>query len=219
MQLKIGTALTLEPTYTERVEKFRCKVIEQDSHTLYIDYPINTQTNKTAFLVDGSQFRATFITENNISYAFNTEVVGRKMGNIPMIKLYCPPEEEFIKIQRREFVRVNTAADVAVKIRNNFHQFVTEDISAGGMALHLKNEPPFKEGDEVELTIVLPYINGDIRYVQTSAKIVRIFEKNQQKLASIQFLDTAQVDKQLIVRFCFERQLMVRKIQDAHSIV
>lgn len=213
MELKIGTSLTLEPTYTERVEKFRCKVVEKQDNILFIDYPINTETKKTAFLVDGSQFRAIFHAEDNTNYAFKTEVLGRKFGNIPMIMISCPPDEEFIRIQRREFVRVPTPADVAVEYNNQHYQYVTEDISAGGLALQLKSNEyiPFQEGDSISLTIVLPYTNGDIRYVQTAAEVIRIFEKNHVKLASIQFTDTDDTDKQYIVRFCFERQLLIRK--------
>ena len=218
MQLKISTALTLEPTYTDRVEKFRCKIVEQENNILYIDYPINMVTNKTAFLVDGSQFRATFMTEEKVSYAFNTEVLGRKLGNIPTIMLSCPQESEFVKIQRREFVRVNTAVDIAIEYKGRFHQFVSEDISAGGLAIHLNKEVPFKEGEIVNLTIVLPYMNGEIRYVKTSGKLIRIIEKERLKLASIQFTDTEDIDKQYIVRFCFERQLLIRRKSEANSI-
>ncbi|MFP3919912.1 PilZ domain-containing protein [Lysinibacillus telephonicus] len=215
MELKIGTPLTLEPTYTDRVEFFHCKVVEQDGNILFIDYPINTVTKKTAFLVDGAQFRATFITGDKITYAFNTEVLGRKMGNIPTIMLSCPPEEEFVKIQRREFVRVSTPVDVSVEFKNNYYQFITEDISAGGIALILKSDPPFKDGDQILLTIVLPFSNGDIQYVKTEATVIRIFEKDNRKFASIQFVDTDDIDKQYIVRFCFERQLMIRRKIDA----
>ena len=91
MKLKIGTILTLEPTYTERIEKFRCRVVEQEENLIYIDYPINVMTKKTSFLVDGAQFRVTFMTEEKLSFAFNTEVLGRKGGTVPMIILSCPP--------------------------------------------------------------------------------------------------------------------------------
>lgn len=63
MELKIGTQLTLEPTYTERVEKFKCRVVDRQDNMIFIDYPINTATKKIAFLIDGAQFRATFSTE------------------------------------------------------------------------------------------------------------------------------------------------------------
>ena len=218
MQLKLGTALTLEPTYTDRVEKFRCKIVEQENNIYYIDYPVNIETNKTAFLVDGAQFRATFMTEDKVSYAFNTEVLGRKLGNIPTIMLSCPPSEEFVKIQRREFVRVNTPVDIAVEYNNNFFQFVTEDISAGGLAIHLNKDVPFVEGESVNLTIVLVFMNGEIRYVKTSANVVRIIVKNRITLASLQFTDTENIDKQYIVRFCFERQLLNRRKLEANTM-
>lgn len=211
MKIKIGTILTLEPTYTERVEKYRCKVVEQIDHIIFIDYPINTVTKKTAYLVDGAQFRASFHNDDNLSFAFNTEVLGRKVNNIPMIMLSCPPDNEFIKIQRREFVRVTTTVDVAVQFNNQFSQFVTADISAGGLALKLVNDAPFQAGDRLHLTIVLPYSNGEIRYVLSEANVVRIFQKDQLHLASLQFIDTDDIDKQFLVRFCFERQLLIRK--------
>ncbi len=211
MEIKIGTQLELEPTYTERVERFRCKVVEQKDNIIYIDYPINVVTKKTAFLIDGSEFSATFLTEDKLSFAFNTEVIGRKAGNIPMIMLHCPKAEDFIKIQRREYVRVETPVDVAIQFKDYKYQLVTADISAGGLAVVLKGAIAFQDDDEVKLTIVLPYANGDIKYVITDATVVRIDENDDKKIATIQLTDTDDVDKQHIVRFCFERQLVNRR--------
>jgi len=211
MGIKIGTILTLEPTYTERVEKFRCRVVEQGENIIYIDYPVNVITKKTSFLVDGAQFRVTFMTNEKQSFAFNTEVLGRKGGTVPMIILTCPSPEEFLKIQRREYVRVESKVDVSIEFDGQFTPLVTEDISAGGLAVILNRPFNFREDDKVKLTIVLPYSNGDIKYVQTSAIVVRIFEKDGINIASIQFTDTDDLDKQHIVRFCFERQLLLRK--------
>jgi len=211
MEIKIGTQLELEPTYTERVERFRCKVVEQKDNIIYIDYPINVVTKKTAFLIDGSEFSATFLTEDKLSFAFNTEVIGRKAGNIPMIMLHCPKAEDFIKIQRREYVRVETPVDVAIQFKDYKYQLVTADISAGGLAVILKGAIAFQDDDDVKLTIVLPYANGDIKYVITDATVVRIDENDDKKIATIQLTDTDDVDKQHIVRFCFERQLVNRR--------
>ncbi|MEB2301041.1 flagellar brake domain-containing protein [Lysinibacillus xylanilyticus] len=211
MEIKIGTQLELEPTYTESVEKFRCKVVEQTENIIYIDYPINVATKKTAFLIDGSEFRATFRTEDKQSFAFSTEVIGRKAGHIPMIMLHCPKEDDFIKIQRREYVRVETPVDVAIQFKDYKYQLVTMDVSAGGLAVILKGAISFQAGDEVRLTIVLPYANGDVKYVITDAMVARIFEKDDKKIATIQLTDTDDVDQQHIVRFCFERQLVNRR--------
>ncbi|WP_274309695.1 flagellar brake protein [Solibacillus daqui] len=211
MELKIGTQLTLEPTYTERVEKFRCRVVETKDNIIFIDYPINVETKKTSFLIDGAQFRVVFNTETKESYSFNTEVLGRRAGNVHMIILSCPPKEDFLKIQRREYVRVETPVDVAIDFKGSKYQFVAEDISAGGIAIHLKTPVDFTEGDEVQALVVLPFTNGEIRYVETEAVIVRIFERDGFQIASISFTDTDDVDKQHIVRFCFERQVLIRK--------
>lgn len=211
MELKIGTILILEPMYTENYEKFRCKVVETADGIIYIDYPVNTVTKKTAFLIDGSQFRVTFNNEAKQSFAFTTEVLGRKAGNIPMIMLHCPPSEEFIKIQRREFVRVETPVDVAIEKNGVYRQYVTEDISAGGILINVTKGANFAEGDNVNLLIVLSFANREIYYVNTVANVVRIFEKDNKQLASVQFHDADDVDKQYIVRFCFERQLEKRR--------
>ncbi|ATP39610.1 glycosyltransferase [Solibacillus sp. R5-41] len=211
MELKMGTQLTLEPIYTERVEKFRCRIVEQQNNIIFIDYPVNVLTKKVAFLVDGAQFRVTFSTNSKENYAFNTEVLGRRGGNVQMIMLLCPPKEEFLKIQRREYVRIETPVDVAIEFNNQFYQFVAEDISAGGTAIHIKSPVEFKDGDRVKIVVVLPFSNGDVSYVETDAVIVRIFERDDIQIASVQFTDTDDLDKQHIVRFCFERQLLFRK--------
>lgn len=214
MELKIGTALSLEPTTVNRDEKFHCKVIEVKDNIIYIDYPKNVETKKTVFLVSGSQFRVSFTTDGKESYEFNTEVLGRKPGNIPTILLACPPKEEFIKIQRRQFVRIETPADVAIEYNGECYQFITEDISAGGLAIQLKKEVPFEDGEILNLTIVLPFNNGEIHYVQTTAKLIRKFNKGEIRIASLQLTDTDDIDKQYIVRYCFERQLMLRKTKE-----
>ncbi|GLC87082.1 flagellar brake protein [Lysinibacillus piscis] len=211
MDIKIGTQLQLEPTYTDRIEKFSCKVVEQKDNIIYIDYPVNMMTKKTAFLMDGAEFRATFLAEESHSYVFNTEVIGRMASNIPMIMLHCPKPEEFIKIQRREYVRVETPVDVAVQFKEAKYQLVAQDISAGGLALTLRGAVDFKDNDEVKLTIVLPFANGDVKYVVTDARIARVFEKDHKKIATIQLTSTDDIDQQYIVRFCFERQLMNRR--------
>lgn len=211
MELKIGTQLTLEPTYTERIEKFKCRVVEKHNNMIFIDYPINLATKKTAFLIDGAQFRVTFSTEAKETYSFNTEVLGRKGGDVQMIILSHPAADEFIKIQRRKFVRVETPVDIAVEHEGQKFQFVAEDISAGGILIRLKTPVNFIEGDMVNTLIVLPFANGEIRYVETNSEVVRVFERDGIQVASLQFADTEDFDKQQIVRFCFERQVLIRK--------
>ncbi|MGM9966942.1 flagellar brake protein [Rummeliibacillus sp. TYF005] len=217
MELKLGTNIILESISSENRESFRCKIVEQKNNTIYIDYPVNTKTNKTAFLIEGSQYRASFVDESKVAHAFKTQVLGRVMSNIPMIMLSFPTDDEIIKIQRREFVRVLTPVDVAIEYNHQYFQFITEDISAGGLAIIINQPVPFKENDEVELTIVLPFTNlsDGVQYVHTSAKVVRFIEKDNTVIAPLQFSNTDDIDRQNIIRFCFERQLQIRKKETA----
>lgn len=211
MKIKLGTNLILEPTFTEKAEKYRCKVVDLDEQFIFVDYPIDTNTNRTAFFIDGTQLRASYVEESKSAFAFQTEVLGKRNGQIPMIKLLYPGDSEIIKIQRRDFVRVTTALDISIQFEDEKYQFVTDDLSAGGTAVILNREVRFKEGDEISLLIPLAFNNGDIKYVTTTAAVVRIWERGQQHIASLQFTDTDDLDKQQIVRFCFERQLSLRK--------
>lgn len=211
MQIKLGTNLILEPTFTEAVEKYRCKVVDMDEQYLYVDYPIDTITNKSVIMMEGTQLRASFVEETKAVFAFPTEVLGRDHGQIPMVRLSYPETNDFMKIQRRNFVRVVSPIDVAIQYGDDKYQFVTDDISAGGIAAILNDEVSFTAGDEVSLTIPLAFNNGEMRYVFTTALVVRIWERESLKIASLQFTNTDDLDRQQIVRFCFERQLLMRK--------
>lgn len=211
MNIKIGTALILEPTNPIGAETYRCKVVEQQDEILYIDYPASTQTNKTVYLLNGSQFRASFQDERNITHIFQTEVLGRKKEKIPMIMISVPQEEDVIRIQRREYVRVKTPVEVVVEFEGRLSRFVTEDISAGGLAFVSPYPPGFLTGDLVNVTIGLSYNNGEHIDVHTDAIVIRTTEVEHQLKISLQFTNVSEADKQQIVRFCFEREVMNRK--------
>ena len=112
--LTIGTIIIIDKDFTKDSEKYKSKVIDIAENHVMIDYPTHIETGKTAFFVDGTQLLVTFTDSNKISYAFRTEVSGRMMKGVPMLKLSYPGDDQLIKIQRREFVRVDTAIDVAV---------------------------------------------------------------------------------------------------------
>ena len=211
MDLKLGTNLLLEPTFSSKAEKYRCKVVDQDKHSIFINYPVDTSTNKSVILTDGTQLKVTFVDESKAVYAFPTEVLGRKLGQVPMMKLSIPNPTEILKIQRRNYVRIEHALDIAIEFEGEKFQFITEDLSAGGLAVILNKEVNFQAGDTVSILLPLAFNNGDMKYVFSDAKVVRIWDKQDITIASLEFIDADDTDKQHIVRFCFERQLLLRK--------
>ncbi|MFJ7933433.1 flagellar brake protein [Sporosarcina sp. NPDC096371] len=210
MLLSIGTVIVIDTNLTADSEKYKSKVIDMGDGFVMIDYPTHTETGKTAFFLDGTQLLVSFIDHMKMSYAFRTEVSGRLNKGIPMLKLSYPGDEQLIKVQRRQFVRVETPIDIAVEKDGHYSHYVAEDISAGGTALNLPGKVPFDADEIVSLTIVLPYMNKEIKYVKLKARIIRLWEKDGRKIASLQFEDIGPIDSQSIIRFCFERQLQVR---------
>lgn len=215
MMMKIGDQLILELQYRDRYEKYRCKLVERKDQQLYIDYPINIETKKTAFFIDGTQIKCSFVSQDGSVYLFESEVMGRVKQNIPMIVLSYPGDEQLIKIQRRQFVRVETAADVAVHpINSEFQPFVTvtDDISAGGAAIITSNKLSLEEGQNLTTKLVLPLQIGEYHYFNFQAKVVRTLPMDDlRNKVSLQFIDLTPQERQVLIRFCFDRQVIMRK--------
>lgn len=212
--IKVGDILTLETGKGETHEKYRCKVVEKQPNVIYIDYPINVKTERTVFLLDGTQLKATFVADDSTAYFFDCEILRRVKANIPMIALSYPGKENLLKIQRRRFVRIETSVDMAIHPMNGeFAPFitVTEDISAGGAAIVSDNKKLVPDTD-VRTWLVLPMQNGETHYLTLTGKIIRSVDRQGLKpLLSIEFAEITPADRQLLLRFCFERQLALRK--------
>ena len=125
-------------------------MIDSGEGFVMIDYPTHIETGQTAFFMDGTQLLVSFTDNLKISFAFETEVSGRLNKGVPMLKLAYPGNDRLVKIQRREFVRVETAIDVAVKKDGLTTQLVAGDISAGGIAINLPNPVLFVEEETVD---------------------------------------------------------------------
>lgn len=210
MLLTVGTIIVIEKDFTEDGEKYKSRVVDSGEGFVLIDYPTHIETGRTAYFMNGTQLYVSYTDKLKISYAFKTEISGRENKNIPMLKLTYPGDDQLIKIQRREYVRVETPIDVAVIKEDSKFQLVGEDISAGGIALNLRSNSNFESNDIVSLYIVLPFLNREPAYIQAEGEIVRIWENNGKNIASIKFDGISSDDRQKIVRFCFERQLQMR---------
>lgn len=213
--ITIGNSLILEPKHTKQTEKYKCRLVERKDNILYIDYPINMKTNRTTFLVDGTQLRVSFV-EGKSGYLFETEILGRMVQGIPMMMLVYPGDDHVIKIQRREFVRIETSVDVAVHpLKSEFQPFttITEDISAGGSLVVLNHSVNMEPGIIIRSLFVLPMQNGDTHYMDLVSKVIRVIKKTgtNQDLFSILFMDVTPQQRQQLLRFTFDRQLALKK--------
>ena len=214
--LEIGTVLTLkkiDDKEMEHEELYKCRVVDKDTDRLYIDYPVHIETKKSCFFLNGTKFDATFITRRNSVYTFQTEIVGKEIKEIPMLVITDPGREHYTKIQRRRFVRVETIVDVSISREGSKEAFPTiaNNISAGGAAIKIPQQMNLKQQERLKILLVLPMRSGEIHYLKLNAEVVRISEKDSNSIAYIQFLETPPSQRQLLLLFSFEKQLLLRK--------
>ncbi|MCP3738710.1 flagellar brake protein [Rossellomorea sp. BNER] len=154
--IKIGSVLTLESIVKSNKDKYKCKLVELEGERFFIDYPIHMKTEKTVFLLNKTRLKVSFVYNDKTAYFFETEVVGRVKKKIPMIELHFPGEQELVKIQRRQFVRVETAIDACVIAEKGKIPTITDDISAGGCTVILRENETFDMEEDVRVLLVVP---------------------------------------------------------------
>ncbi|PLS16369.1 pilus assembly protein PilZ [Bacillus sp. M6-12] len=213
--IKIGDSIIIEPKFSLQPEKYKAMVVEIDDNDIFIDYPVNLDTGKTVFLIDGTQLKITYMDPEQAVFIFDTEVLGRKKANIPMIHLHYPDKDSFVKIQRRQYVRIDTRIDMAVHSeRGEFLPFtaVTADLSAGGAGLEIPKHVILAASSHIYLWMVLPLKSGEIQYLRLKSKVIRVSEQmGRFNKASIQFVEVSEGDRQNLIRFVFEKQLEKKK--------
>ncbi|GAQ17466.1 glycosyltransferase [Oceanobacillus picturae] len=213
--MKIGSVLTLELKKTgKKMETYRCKIIEKSEHYLFIDYPINEKTKKTTFIPKGTVLKAMFMDERQNLYAFKTEIVAKVKLAVPGIAIKLPGDD-LKRIQRREFVRVEAAIDVAIHSKNNsFSPIVTvsTDISGGGLSVILPHGKTMEGDGPLDLWLTLDMQSGEYFYINAEAELVFIKEQDTHvHTASLKFINLLKEDQHKIIRFSFEKQREARK--------
>ncbi|TGB04512.1 flagellar brake protein [Halobacillus salinus] len=213
--LKIGTPinLSMDKGAEENDDQYRCKLVDFQGEYIYIDYPVHSRTGKTGFFMEGAQFQASFVGEDQSVYWFETEVVARKKLNIPVIVLTFPGIDKLVRIQRRKYVRVETSIDISVEGQQGTFPTVTTDISGGGVAIVQPKEKHLKEQEKVGLLLVLGMNSGEFHYVEATGTVIRVFveRKNQPNKASVEFDDILEKHRQKVIQYCFEQQMHMRK--------
>lgn len=213
--IKVGNTIHLELNNTDEGRKrFKSKILDYDSGQVFIDYPVDQKSKKPSFFLEGTQFRVWFIGKDQAIYLFETEVLGKDEKKFPMLVLKDPGKQEYVRIQRRQYVRVSTNIDVAVySLTNKFAPFttITTDLSGGGLALVLPEKHSINPLDVLRLWLAVPYQSGEMSYIEIRAKAIRVFKERDRIKGSFEFVDIGEAECQKIVRYCFEKQLALKK--------
>ncbi|WP_096200959.1 flagellar brake protein [Bacillus sp. FJAT-45350] len=225
--IEIGTTIFLELKEEVNNEKdhnkdklssrrFKSRLVDLQKDKFVIDYPVSEETKKISYFFEGTQFSAWFVGKDQAVYSFETEIQGRQKGQVPTLLLKDPGKENYVRIQRRNYVRVDTSVDVAIHPKvNEFDPFttITLDISGGGAAIVIPPGKKIPHEGELYCWLVLPMQSGETYYVKTVCKIVRVFKKfpETRERASLQFVTIGEQDRQKVIRFCFEKQVAAKR--------
>ncbi|RLL48190.1 pilus assembly protein PilZ [Oceanobacillus piezotolerans] len=214
--MKLGIQLTIETVDMDsnQLKKYRSKIIEITEEYLIIDYPISVDTNKTAFLARGTHFKASFV-ENEVVYKFRSKIIKNAKLKVPALAVKYPEKEQIKKVQRREFVRIDTAVDVTVhSVNESFEPIVTvtSDISGGGISIIIPHEDYFQKGDRAQVMLVLPMLSGRYYYIKAEVEVViNRSISNGVVASSLKFISIEKDAQQNILQFCFEKQREARQ--------
>ncbi|WP_353855398.1 PilZ domain-containing protein [Bacillus sp. Bos-x628] len=127
-----------------------------------------------------------------------------------LIVISIPPKEEMIRLQRREYLRVDTLVKAIISPPDvePFETFMV-NMSAGGVAIAVPKGVSLKEYDNVITEFELPLEPVKIKAVAEMNRICQD-EKTGKTKAVMEFCEIATEHQQHIMKYCFQQQLLSR---------
>lgn len=209
--MKVGTSLIitiLNQSDEKNTQRYRSKILDRTDKKLIIGNPVDQNEYVDLPITTGTLVQIEYIDHGNV-YTFTAEVKRLIQSPIWSFVIDIPEKEEITKIQRREYVRIDTDVNVAVYgIDRSFPPFitVTQDISGGGTAIIVPKGIDLKEGEKVMLYLVLKSKYSDYVYIKTKAEVIRSTTVNEIRITSLKFHFENENDRQAVIKYCFEIQ-------------
>ncbi|MCZ2738328.1 MULTISPECIES: flagellar brake protein [Bacillus] len=210
--LQIGDAITIEyVNENKEVKTAKSKVLENNNDDICINYPADKETGRTIYLNQQTEITVFFFDENQIPYKCKSEVIGKRKEDIPMIVISIPPKEEMVRLQRREYLRVDTMIKATIMQTDDepFDTFIV-NISAGGVAIAVPEGLSLKDYGEVGTEFELP-LKEPVK-IKAVAEMNRVYQDEQsgKTRAIMEFSEITNDQQQHIMKYCFQQQLLTR---------
>jgi len=197
----------------------KTRIADINSYYISIEIPINEKTGKLEKLTVGNRLTMYYQSKDHGQFMFDTTIIDRKKDQIDLLILQLPAPSLITKAQRRSFLRVPTSIETSFQINddlnNEWFLVKTIDLSGGGMQIVLTNPDHFREKMKLKGWLVLPFPQEDkIEHVLYQAEIVRILIPNETtkvRWASLKFTSITENTRARIIRYCYQRQVQLRK--------
>lgn len=153
------------------------------------------------------------IASDAAAHKFQSKVINRIKEPVPQLILEMPDKEDFIKIQRRKYFRLDVKREVLYRRADkdwepkeeDFTETSTIDISGGGIKMVLKEELP--NDIFLELMLDIPAIEG----VKIISRTVRKYELPDGKAIGVEFLDINHRSRDALMGWLFDYQRKLRR--------
>lgn len=197
----------------EAQEEHKARIADVQDDYIAIEVPLNVNTGRLKRLVHGDQISAYFLSQGGVKNFFNTEVAGFREEVIRLVLIRTPDQQSITRVQRRSYLRVPAELEVAVTVHDKLQIVaITDDVGGGGLSFICEGHIPVHVEAHVSGWLLLQFRNGTIDHMQFKAQVVRIKPlDNGRQLVMCSFSDVADVERQRVIRYCFERQLDFRK--------
>lgn len=219
---RVGQTIRLQFTGSSEdeqgMEAFKSRITDLTEELASIELPTSESTGRTGVFRPGTSCLVWYVGEDGSRYEFQSSIVSRESGHIPVLLLQLPKKEEIVRTQRRNYLRIETALDIAVKHQDPMRRYHflarTIDISGGGLSFTCDESYRLREKDVLQVWIALPSKNGQVQHAFAELEVVRQKapeEKGLHQWISGKFTNISEQDRVKVVRACYERQLELRK--------
>lgn len=217
MQPKIGQTLFIQQESVieaEAKEIYKSRIQDSDKNYFAIEIPIQQSSGRLKRFYTGEQLNVHFISNGGVKNYFNTQVLGMKEDVIKQLIIKKPNPDLITKIQRRSFLRVPAILEIAVQMTEELSFLaLTDDISGGGLSFICDEKYPLEEKSEISCWLLIHFKNETIDHVPFKGQLVRVkpVKEHEKQLVMLSFTEIHDNDREKVIRFCFERQLELRK--------
>ncbi|KQL49271.1 glycosyltransferase [Brevibacillus choshinensis] len=201
-----------------RLHTYKSRVVDIKDEVASIELPTNEETGRTGLFGAGAACEVWYVGEDGSRYEFHSSIVGRQSEHIPVLFLQFPSKEEIQRTQRRNYLRIDSSLDIAVKLDDPIRRYHflarTVDISGGGLSFTCDETYRLQENDKLHVWISMPNKTGQVQHAYAEMEIVRqkgAEKKGLHQWISGKFVQISEQDRAKVVRACYERQLELRK--------
>ncbi|MFC4599104.1 flagellar brake protein [Cohnella hongkongensis] len=210
---KINQTMYLQTETESEPVTLRSRVADMDEGSIYIEIPLNEKNRRLYRASVGERLQVYYFTQDGVRHLFESSVLGFRKESVSLVAIRKPEPDSIKKDQRRSFLRVETHLEIAVRIGDKMRFVaVTEDLGGGGASFLCDRKWPIEPNVVLSCWLLLSYKGGSIAHAKFDGEVVRVLAIEPDKhLVMLRFVEITESDQQKVIRYCFERQLELRR--------